>query len=327
MCMYIAPMLNSISLCCMFYPSGKSKTIFANMENERPEVLYEWAAAAPPKRKKRRKKMKRQKRISQLDQKNRSDDISDDDLAHHVSSMYITGPGGMLNDAAKKRERFEEFTSSFDQDHTDVLKKLDKHPALVLNADYQPLSVLPLSIWSWQETIKGVFSGKVVVVDVYPGLCVRAVNMDLPLPSVIALTDYVKQPNQAPNFTRRNVFLRDGYKCQYCTKKFVTRDLSLDHVLPRCKGGKLNWMNTVASCTKCNGKKGSTLPTDLKRIGMKLAREPRVPSKWELASNSEKLVPKNVHRTWRPFLGMNMIPENIGGDSESFLDESSSLEF
>ena len=80
-----------------------------------------------------------------------------------------------------------------------------------------------------------------VVVDVYPGLCVRAVNMDLPLPSVIALTDYVKQPNQAPNFTRRNVFLRDGYKCQYCTKKFVTRDLSLDHVLPRCKGGKLNW--------------------------------------------------------------------------------------
>jgi Restriction endonuclease len=105
----------------------------------------------------------------------------------------------------------------------------------------QPLSVLPLSIWPWQETIKSLFSGKVTVVDVYPELTVRAVNMNVPLPSVIALTEYVKQPNQAPAFTRRNVFLRDGYKCQYCSKSFMTRDLSLDHVNPRCKGGRLEW--------------------------------------------------------------------------------------
>jgi len=85
--------------------------------------------------------------------------------------------------------------------------------------------------------------------------------------------------------------------------------------------------NTATSCRKCNGKKGSTLPTDLERIGMTLARQPRVPSKWELASNAEKMVPKNVHPTWRPFLGKNMIPEdNFGRDSEAFFDGSSSLE-
>lgn len=89
--------------------------------------------------------------------------------------------------------------------------------------------------------MKAVFSGKVVVVDVYPGITVKAVNVDVPLPSVIALTEYAKQPSQSPAFTRRNVFLRDGYICQYCSETFMTRDLSLDHVTPRCMGGQLNW--------------------------------------------------------------------------------------
>ena len=75
----------------------------------------------------------------------------------------------------------------------------------------------------------------------YPDLNIRAVNMDVPLPSVIALTEYIKQPNQSPAFTRRNVYLRDGYICQYCGKRFKTHDLTLDHVYPRCYGGKLEW--------------------------------------------------------------------------------------
>ena len=67
---------------------------------------------------------------------------------------------------------------------------LDRHPALVLNADYQPLRMLPLSIWSWQDTVKAVLSGKAVVVDTYPDLYVRAVSLDIPVPSVIALREY-----------------------------------------------------------------------------------------------------------------------------------------
>ena len=79
------------------------------------------------------------------------------------------------------------------------------------------------------------------MVDVYPDISIRAANLEVPLPSVIALTDYVKKVNQRPAFTRRNVFLRDEYKCQYCNDRFHTADLSLDHVKPRCMGGQLNW--------------------------------------------------------------------------------------
>ena len=133
--------------------------------------------------------------------------------------------------------------------------------------------MLPLSVWSWQDTVKAVLSGKAVVVDVYPEVFVRAVNLDMPVPSVIALREYAPtgkavsgNPNgkrrvntryflahmshlrlfhsnmlQRPAFTRRNVFLRDGYRCQYCLELFRTSDLSLDHVEPRCFGGKLTW--------------------------------------------------------------------------------------
>jgi len=128
-----------------------------------------------------------------------------------------------------------------ESEQKDYLKMLDRHPALVLNADYQPISYLPLSMWHWQEAVKAVFAGKVTVVDVYPGVSIRATNLEIPLPSVIALIDYVQQPNSKPAFTKRNVFLRDEYRCQYCNDRFHTRDLSLDHVHPRSLGGALHW--------------------------------------------------------------------------------------
>ena len=106
---------------------------------------------------------------------------------------------------------------------------------------FKPMSYLPLSLWSWQDAVKAIFNGKVTVVDVYPDITVRAANIEYPVPSVIALTDYVQHKNQRPAFTRRNVFLRDEYKCQYCNERFHTADLSLDHVVPRSKGGILSW--------------------------------------------------------------------------------------
>ena len=79
------------------------------------------------------------------------------------------------------------------------------------------------------------------VVDVYPDVTIRAVNLEIPLPSVIALNEYAPVGHQRPAFTRRNVFLRDEYTCQYCKKRFHTADLSLDHVIPRSMGGILSW--------------------------------------------------------------------------------------
>ena len=173
--------------------------------------------------------------------------------------------------------------------------------------------------------MKGVFNGKVQVVDVYPDITIRAANLEVPLPSVIALTEYVKQVNKAPAFTRRNVFLRDEYRCQYCTERFHTADLSLDHVKPRCMGGQLDWENAVTSCKKCNGRKGSMTLKELRGIGMKLMQEPRVPTQMELAARAAKMVPRRVHPTWKPYIGLAGKPSDIdysdkNGD-EQFIDE------
>ena len=113
------------------------------------------------------------------------------------------------------------------------------------------MSYLPLSVCHWQEAIKLIFSGKVAVVDVYEGVTIRAANIEIPLPSVVALNEYVPQCSHKPAFTRRNVFLRDEYTCQYCKTPFHTKDLSIDHVMPRSMGGQLTWcVNCVVLVSK-----------------------------------------------------------------------------
>ena len=94
---------------------------------------------------------------------------------------------------------------------------LEKRPALVLNADYRPLSYYPLSLWSWQDSIKSVFLDKVSIVSYYDRI-IRSPSFSMKLPSVIALKSYIR-PQTNPNFTRFNVFLRDKFSCQYCGDK------------------------------------------------------------------------------------------------------------
>ena len=110
---------------------------------------------------------------------------------------------------------------------------LDNCPALVLNADYRPLSYYPLSLWSWQDSIKSVFLDRVSIVNYYDRI-VHSPSFSMKLPSVIALKSYIR-PLSNPNFTRFNVFLRDKFSCQYCGSK---KELTFDHLLPRSKGGK-----------------------------------------------------------------------------------------
>jgi len=131
------------------------------------------------------------------------------------------------------------------------------HPCLILNADYQPLSYYPLSLWSWQDAVKAVFLERVSIVDQYSQK-VHSANMSMPLPSVVALKEFVPQ-NRSPAFTRFNLFLRDGFACVYCGS---SDELTFDHVQPRRLGGKTRWDNIVAACTKCNLKKGGRLPAE-----------------------------------------------------------------
>ena len=97
-----------------------------------------------------------------------------------------------------------------------VMVALSAYPALVLNADYQPLSYYPLSLWGWQDTIKAIFLDRVAVVSHYDRV-IRSPGFEFRLPSVVALKQYVPQDRRPP-FTRFNVFLRDRFACQYCRR-------------------------------------------------------------------------------------------------------------
>jgi hypothetical protein len=120
---------------------------------------------------------------------------------------------------------------------------LESCPALVLNADYRPLSYYPLSLWSWQDAIKAVFLDRVSIVSSYERI-IKSPSFEMFLPSVVSLKEYVK-PARHPAFTRFNVFLRDRFQCQYCGSR---EDLTFDHVIPRSKGGRTTWDNVVAGC-------------------------------------------------------------------------------
>ena len=105
---------------------------------------------------------------------------------------------------------------------------LRDHPALVLNADFRPLSYLPLSLWPWQEAVKAAMLERVVVVAEYDAL-VHSPSVEFRIPSVVVLKEYVK-PARATAFTRFNLFLRDEFTCQYCGDR---DHLTFDHVVPR----------------------------------------------------------------------------------------------
>ena len=166
--------------------------------------------------------------------------------------------------------------------------------ALVLNADFQPLSYFPLSLWPWQSALKAVFLDRVSVLHEYQKV-VRSPSMSMKLPSVVALKDFVK-PQRAPAFTRFNLFLRDGFCCQYCGR---SDELTFDHVIPISQGGLTTWTNVVAACPDCNFKKGSKSIDEFK---MKLLSVPRQPTNMYLHNKGRKFPPNYLHETWLDFL-------------------------
>ena len=171
---------------------------------------------------------------------------------------------------------------------------LEKCPALVLNADYRPLSYYPLSLWSWQDSIKSVFLDRVNIVSNYDRI-IRSPSLNMRLPSVIALKSFIK-PQSNPSFTRFNVFLRDRFSCQYCGSK---QELTFDHLLPRSKGGKTNWDNVVTACSTCNVKKGGRLyPVS----GMRLLQKPYRPTVDDLHKNGRNFPPNFLHESWMDYL-------------------------
>ena len=176
-----------------------------------------------------------------------------------------------------------------------IFEKSKQRPALILNADYRPLSYFPLSLWPWQEAIKAVYLKRVNVAAEYEEV-VRSEKLTLPLPSVIVLKNYVVPTKTVP-FTRATLFLRDEFTCQYCGYK--GKDLTFDHVVPKSRGGKTRWDNVVAACQSCNLRKAAKTTS---QAGFKLKKLPTKPSSEVLLNKGKKFPPSDMHKSWNDFL-------------------------
>lgn len=177
------------------------------------------------------------------------------------------------------------------------MQSLDPYQCLVLNADYRPLSYAPLSLWNWQEAVQAAYAERVDVVAAYDRR-VRSPSLTLALPSVVALKSYVPLAPRPP-FNRRNLFLRDGFRCQYCGRICRSEELTFDHVVPRSRGGRATWENVVAACVPCNIAKGNRTQAE---CGLVPRQPPRTPSARELYEAGRRFPSRAAHASWRDFL-------------------------
>ena len=178
-----------------------------------------------------------------------------------------------------------------------MTESAEAYPALVLNADFRPLSYFPLSLWCWQDSVKAVFLDRVNIVSEYERV-VRSPTFEMRLPSVISLKEYVHL-DRRPAFTRFNVFLRDRFECQYCDIHFPSEDLTFDHVVPRSRGGRTTWTNVVTACQTCNLRKGDRTPRE---CHMHPLTPPEQPTTYQLQENGRAFPPNFLHESWNDFL-------------------------
>jgi 5-methylcytosine-specific restriction endonuclease McrA len=166
---------------------------------------------------------------------------------------------------------------------------------LLLNADGNPLSVAPLSTLTWQESIKLVWLDRINVLEWHEDWQVHSPNITMTVPSVIMTREFVKQRVNT-SFNRSNVYLRDNYICQYCKQMFSYKDLTLDHVIPKSKGGKTEWSNIVSACRKCNNDKAS-------HTHIKPYKQPRKPDFLQLVNGVNTV--HIDHEIWLKYINPN----------------------
>ncbi len=162
---------------------------------------------------------------------------------------------------------------------------------LVLNSDYEPLNVCTA-----KRAIVLVYMGKAEVLHADPSIRVVSPNRVFEMPSVVKLRTQIKRPLPELKLSRRTIFARDNYTCQYCG--VITKELTLDHVIPRHAGGPATWDNLVTCCRRCNTKKGDKLPH---QVGMKLARPPRRP-KYTPYISLTKYITGRKNSVWMDYL-------------------------
>jgi 5-methylcytosine-specific restriction endonuclease McrA len=142
-----------------------------------------------------------------------------------------------------------------------------KQRVLVLNQDYSPITICTV-----HRGFLLVFLNKAELVAPYKAIKIRTVDRQFEMPAVIRIQRYINVPYKGVMLTRQNIFKRDKNSCQYCT---ATRDLTIDHIIPRSKGGKSTWTNLITACKRCNSRKGDFTP---EHAGMRLLSKPYKPN-------------------------------------------------
>jgi 5-methylcytosine-specific restriction endonuclease McrA len=181
-------------------------------------------------------------------------------------------------------------------------------PVLVLNRHFQPVQLTTVRrafILLYGGSAQALDeSGETYDFDNWRSLPVRGDDEALPIvggalrvPRVVHLQRYDRSPRVTVRLTRRNLMFRDGFQCQYCAKRPALRELNIDHVIPRSRGGGDSWENLVTACRPCNLKKGWKLPEE---AGMRLARKPFRP-KWTMSAQI-LLGTQSRFKEWEPFL-------------------------
>ena len=160
---------------------------------------------------------------------------------------------------------------------------------LVLNQSYEPIMVICA-----KRAIILILSEKVDALENYREL-IHSTYLTLPLPSVIRLKQYARIRRKGIVLSRKNILKRDNHTCQYCGIRSVP--MTIDHIIPRQRGGEDNWYNLVAACVICNTRKGNRTPRGAQMKLMKRARKPT------MILHLQKFV-KQFQGTWRPYLFM-----------------------
>lgn len=174
---------------------------------------------------------------------------------------------------------------------------------LVLNQNYQPLNICDV-----RRAISLLGRGKAEPLVEMDDRLLRSANFSFPEPSVIRLVYLVKRPYHHRRLSRREVFMRDRHRCQYCGKE--ARTLTLDHVIPRSRGGEHTWANVVTACSECNHRKAGRTPSE---ASMRLLRRPAAPK----ANPFAFFIYREIRDSWRPFIPWlsDGARDGISGDS------------
>ncbi len=168
------------------------------------------------------------------------------------------------------------------------MRPLLNRQVLILNQSYEPMNVIPT-----RKAVLLMYLGKVEIIEIEPDLYVRSVSRSFPVPSIVRLVNYARFRRKRVTLSRKNVIKRDGLQCQYCGMR--SHPLTVDHVMPKKRGGMDTWENLVCACVYCNNKKANRTPDEAR---MPLLREPTKPTYLFF-------IHKNITRMndkWKPYL-------------------------